>query len=58
MQVDGPGDTVYNGVGFRSGRSTTTGSFNNTFTKPGLFHYIAEGYGHIGKWKSFLCLIT
>lgn len=46
-QVNRPGDTEYNGIGFRSGRSIT-GSFSHTFTKPGTYYYIAEGYGHIG----------
>ena len=47
-QVNGPQDLHYNGVGFRSGQSTT-GSYSHTFTKPGTYHYITEGYAHIGK---------
>ena len=46
-EVNRPGDTEYNDMGFRSGRSVT-GTFSHTFTKPGTYYYIAEGYGHIG----------
>ncbi len=48
VQVNGPHDIYYNGVGFRSEQSIT-GSFNFTFTKPGTYYYISEGYGDIGK---------
>lgn len=47
-QVSGPQDTSYSGVGFRSEQSTT-GAYSVTFTKPGTYHYITEGYAHIGK---------
>ena len=47
-QVSRRGDTEYNGVGFRSERSVT-GSFRKTFAKTGVYYFIAEGYGHIGK---------
>ena len=47
-QVYRPGDTRYNGVGFRSPTSVT-GRFNHTFTTAGIYNYIAEGYGHIGE---------
>ena len=53
-QVNRPGDMEYNGMGFRSGRSVT-GSFSHTFTRPGVYHYIAEGYGHIGN-SSLACV--
>lgn len=47
-QVNGPQDVVYNGVGFRSEQGIM-GSYSFTFTKPGTYYYITEGYAHIGK---------
>ena len=51
-QVNSPGEMEYNGVGFRS-RQSVTGSFSHTFTTPGTYYYITEGYAHIGMY----CLI-
>lgn len=42
------GDTEYNGVGFRS-KQSVTGNFSHTFTTPGTYYYITEGYAHLGK---------
>ena len=47
IQVERPGDTEYNGYGFRS-QPSITGRFSHSFTTPGTYYYIAEGYGHIG----------
>lgn len=47
-EVSFPGDTEYNGEGFRS-KQSVTGNFSHTFTTPGTYYYIAEGYAHIGK---------
>ena len=47
-EVHAPGDTEYNGIGFRS-RQSITGNFSHTFTTPGTYYYITEGYAHIGK---------
>ena len=47
-QVSGPLDMEYSGEGFRSQRAVT-GSYSHTFTKTGTYHYITEGYSHIGK---------
>lgn len=46
-EVNSPGEVEYNGVGFRS-RQSITGNFSHTFTTPGTYYYITEGYGHIG----------
>ena len=46
-EVNSPGEMEYNGVGFRSRRSIT-GNFSHTFTTPGTYYYITEGYAHIG----------
>ena len=48
MQVEQPGDTEYNGYGFRS-EQRVTGTFSHSFTTPGTYYYIAEGFGHIGR---------
>lgn len=48
MQVQGPEALIYDGTGFKSGTSIT-GSFIHTFTKAGIYHYISEGYAHIGN---------
>ena len=50
-QTSGPQDTAYDGMGFRSEQSTT-GSYSFTFTTPGTYYYITEGYAHIGKAAS------
>ena len=47
-QVNALYDLSYCGNGFRSEQSIT-GSFTFTFTKPGTFYYITEGYAHIGE---------
>ena len=47
-EVHAPGDTEYNGIGFQS-RQSITGNFSHTFTTPGTYYYITEGYAHIGK---------
>ena len=47
-EVNSPGDTEYSGVGFRSTQSIT-GNFSHTFTTPGTYYYITEGYAHIGN---------
>ena len=47
IQVERSGDTEYNGYGFRS-QPSITGRFSHSFTTPGTYYYIAEGYGHIG----------
>lgn len=52
-QIDSPGEVEYNGVGFRSRRSVM-GNFSHTFTTPGTYYYITEGYAHIGMH----CLIV
>ena len=52
-QVNSPGEVEYNVVGFRSWQSVT-GSFSHTFTTPGTYYYITEGYAHIGMY----CLIV
>ena len=49
IQVEWPGDTEYNGYGFRS-QPSITGRFSHSFTTPGTYYYIAEGYGHIGTY--------
>lgn len=51
LQVDNPGDTEYNGRGFRS-TAAITGSFSQTFTLPGTYYYIGEGYANIGEHPS------
>ena len=48
-EVNFPGDIKYNGVGFRS-RQSVTGNFSHTFTTPGTYYYITEGYAHIGTY--------
>ena len=47
-QVDSPGDTEYNGAGFRSDISTR-GNYSHTFTVAGDYNYIAGGFGDIGE---------
>ena len=53
-QVNSPGEVEYNGVGFRSRRSVT-GNFSHTFTTPGTYYYITEGYAHIGILYMYCC---
>jgi len=55
-QVDSPGDQEYNGRGFRSSRAVT-GTYSQTFTKPGVYYYIAQGFGHIGEDDCLKCPI-
>lgn len=54
VQVHEAGDTEYDGTGFHSGLSVT-GTFSHSFTTPGVYHYIAAGYGHIGTYLLYCC---
>ena len=48
LQVSSAAATHYNGHGFRSSQAVK-GSYSYTFTQPGVYYYIAEGYAHIGE---------
>ena len=46
----------YVGHGFRSD-SSVIGNFSFTFYHPGVYHYIAENYAHIGVFVCvYLCM--
>ena len=53
-EVDGPGDTVWNGSGFRSGSPVSGGSFDQAFAEPGLHHYVCEPHAGLGMRGSVL----
>jgi plastocyanin len=47
-EVNGPADNNWNGTGFRSGAATNGGSYSQTFTTPGLRHYVCEIHAAMG----------
>lgn len=40
--------TDYDGSGFRS-EASIDGRFRYTFDEPGVYHYVSEGHGAIGR---------